>query len=110
MKNLLNEENTLKLKQRESVLKYFNAIKTSYNTKNLYLSDTEARAQIYFNRNTRCSIFHDHFVLSGFGIVNAPDAALSYVSGCGNEGHIVLKSLSDFVNALATYENILPLN
>lgn len=110
MKNLLNEENLQESKQRELVLKSFQTILKSYKTHYAYISDTSAWARIKFKGNTRCEIYPDKIILSGFGLVNAPDAKLSPVSSCGDEGTVTLDSLAEFANTLAKYERILPLN
>lgn len=108
MKSLLNDKNRELLRDREMVLKDFNTIRQSYDIYRTYVSDTQAWAEIKFNGNTRISIKPGEFIVSGFGLADAPNARISPVAGCSDEGHVSVKTLTEVANLLADYVKIFP--
>lgn len=111
IKSMLDQEHKNELELIKKVENTFNRIRASYKIHPVTFSKhwiNNTRAMIYFNGNTRLLIEGEKLFLSDFRLRNHPDAKLSPVTGCGDEGTIETTELAVIVNALAKYEKIFP--
>lgn len=115
MKNLLNNENSERLKQMEKVGRLIVQFKDSYHTTKVYICNSNPRGNLKFNGNSRLSIEIENDLLtisvSCFGFRNHPAADLSKVSGCSDEGTVkyMETEIDQIVNDLAEYDKIFPI-
>ncbi len=111
IKSMLDQEHKNELELIKKVENTFNQIRASYKFHHVTLNKhwiNNTRASIHFNGITRLYIDGQKLYLSGPGLRSHPNAKLSPIPGCGDEGTIETTELTVIVNALAKYEKIFP--